>query len=146
MLEALPNSAQNNEEGTEGDSPSDDSNKDEYIVDDATPREEYIESSVNIPSEAHLNTQPDSNKSILPRKAKQKFSTLMLLHRSTVSLMKMLPVEKVPSTRYINGVQVDSIERSSMFNFFSLKRPWFRAFHLSWISLFLAFQGWFAFA
>ena len=27
---------------------------------------------------------------------------------------------------------------------FSCERPWFRAFHLSWLSFFMAFLGWFA--
>jgi len=38
----------------------------------------------------------------------------------------------------------DALGRSETFALCSLRRPWFRGFHASWLSFFLAFVGWFA--
>ena len=44
----------------------------------------------------------------------------------------------------IRGVHVDGYGRSRRMNLLSCERPWFRAFHFSWLSFFLAFLGWFS--
>lgn len=53
-------------------------------------------------------------------------------------------ISQVDETGLISGVSVDSLGRSNTFKVHSCTRPWFRAFHFSWSSFFLAFIGWFA--
>jgi len=43
-----------------------------------------------------------------------------------------------------NGVPLDEYGRATEFRVFSCMRPWYRAFHASWVSFFVAFCGWFA--
>lgn len=45
-----------------------------------------------------------------------------------------------------NAPPIDSMGKSKEIRLTSFMRPWFRAFHFSWLSFFLAFTGWFAFA
>jgi len=42
-------------------------------------------------------------------------------------------------------VELDQYERSSVFKIYRFGRPWYRSFHFSWLSFFVAFTGWFAF-
>ena len=42
------------------------------------------------------------------------------------------------------GFDTDKYGRSKKFTVFSCMRPWFRSFHFSWFSFFLAFTGWFS--
>lgn len=42
------------------------------------------------------------------------------------------------------GIPLDEYGRATEFRVFSCMRPWYRAFHASWVSFFVAFCGWFA--
>ncbi|GBG31699.1 High-affinity nitrate transporter 2.2 [Hondaea fermentalgiana] len=42
------------------------------------------------------------------------------------------------------GIPTDEYGRTLDFKVFSCMRPWYRAFHASWISFFVAFLGWFS--
>ena len=44
----------------------------------------------------------------------------------------------------MKGVPVDGFSRAREMRVWSCMRPWYRAFHFSWMSFFLAFLGWFA--
>lgn len=43
-----------------------------------------------------------------------------------------------------NDIPTDHFGRSKKFRVLSCQRPWYRSFHFSWFSFFLAFTGWFA--
>ena len=61
--------------------------------------------------------------------------------------MAPLTLEQAQAALLKDGApEVDTVGRSREIRIFSFARPWFRAFHFAWMSFFLAFTGWFAFA
>lgn len=44
----------------------------------------------------------------------------------------------------VNGIKVDKFGRSKIFTPFACGGPWFKNFHFSWLSFFLAFTAWFS--
>jgi MFS transporter, NNP family, nitrate/nitrite transporter len=55
----------------------------------------------------------------------------------------MIQVELVTKAAMYD-IRLDELGRSKTFKVTSCVRPWFRSFHFSWFSFFLAFTGWFA--